>query len=186
MEQDLGNPICQGGGAPTVVIAGEAFGAGTNTFAEGDIDLEIDHRGPLTIARGTATFSAVAEGPAGDLVYASAETSVTASGYDLLFAIARDGSWQAEADGWVTESAVSQTQFLAIDLAGFQFVGTPGFGYLMHGPSPVHAGGGPAGNLSALTLDLNSYGTDTLLEATASVMAVDDQLSLVSAFVFGA
>jgi hypothetical protein len=174
----------------TAVVGGEGNAVGEDTLVDAVILSRLADRGAVTIAFGSASFESIAVSE-DDLVFASAITFAEISGADLVFTFTRSTSTSCSEDGSSFASEQSTTRYVAIDFEEFDFLGGPlvlnyddAGRYLGHGSCRCNDGDIQIdGNVAQLDADASAEDENTLVDVSASLLTVEDQLSSVSAVV---
>jgi len=171
------------------VIGGEGNAVGENTLVDADIFSRLIDNGSVTVAFGTATFTAAAVSGNG-LVFAAADTFADVAGADVVL-IFTDELMSSLEDGSLSAFERSTTRFVAIDFEEFDLRGGPivinsydvdvlrdrGCSCMCGDDERVQI----EGNVAQLNVDATANATNTLVDVSSSVLTVEDQLSSVSA-----
>jgi hypothetical protein len=176
------------------VIGGEGNAVGEHTLVDADIFSRLIDHGSVTVAFGTATFSAAAV--SGDeLAFAAADTFADVAGADIVL-VFTDELMSSLEEGSQSAFERSTTRFVAIDFEEFDLLGGPivlnsydADVLRDHGCSCACGGDERLqieGNVAQLNVDATATATNTLVDVSSSVLTVEDQLSSVTAMAVSA
>jgi len=164
-------------------LGGEANAVWENTHAEGNVSSRVVDLGPVTIARGNATFGASAQSSEDEIAYAAADSYADADGADIAITTTRKTTGTSQGDGQASMNETSQTRVFAIDIQGIDLP----IGPIVLDRMVSHSGPGrpqPAeGNVAELTVDAEARGDNTSVGVDGTVLTVEDQYSGVTAVV---
>lgn len=193
-DQDWRQPAgeAEDSGGLIVTFGGEANAVGTETLAEGDLFSRVVDTGPVTLAYGSASFTATAQGPKGQ-TFASTDTFFDFAGADFVWIYEDTSSSSWKRGGQTVTTETSTLKFLAIDIENWEPADGP---VMIEVTSPWQLGWGgswggcwgrkpPAlsGNVATLGVDAEADGTNTLVDVGSSVLTVEDQLSTAAGIV---
>jgi hypothetical protein len=166
----------------TLGLGGEANALGENTHAVGKVSSKVIDTERVTIAKGSATFSATADSKDGT-AYAAADTYADVASADLVFMRTRETTRAGETDGKSYMTETSQTRVFAIDIEGIDLPRGP----IVLSGSASHGGSGRPqhvqGNVAAVTVQAEAHGNNTSVAVDATALTVEDQYSGVTATV---
>jgi hypothetical protein len=162
------------------IVGGVAAAAGNDTLATGTVTAQMVDRGPVDIARGSATFSAAAQTTDGSKPLAVADTYAGVSGADIV--ITR--TTKTNTIGQNSAAATSETNYFAVDIAKWSpppgggihvdvgtTISTTNWGY---GKLKV-----PDGNLASVSAGAEAIANNSLAETSTGALAVENQFSAV-------
>jgi hypothetical protein len=171
------------------VIGGEGNAVGENTLVDADIFSRLVDNGSVTVAFGTATFTAAAASGDG-MVFAAADTFADVAGADVVL-IFTDELMSDLEEGSLSAFERSTTRFVAIDFEEFDLLGGPivlnSYDAAVLDDRECSCECDDAervqieGNVAQLDVDATAASANTLVDVSSSVLTVDDQLSSVSA-----
>jgi hypothetical protein len=162
-------------------LGGEANAIGDDTHAAGSVSSKVVDTGKVTIASGSATFSASAQSSPDGTAYAAAYSYADVDGADIVLTRTRGATHTSQIDSQTYTAETSQTRVFAIDIEGFDLPRGPIVlgGTMWHGgsnrPQPIQ------GNVAGLTVEAEAHGDNTSVVVDATVLTVEDQFSGVSA-----
>ncbi|CAN7702840.1 hypothetical protein [Bosea sp. LjRoot237] len=177
-------------------MGGEALAAGRATRAQGVVEGEIRDLGEVSVARGEASFSALATGERGEAIMADADVYAAVSGADFVFTyvVEHDSGRNNRHGSWAASEA--HIEVIAIDIEGFDFRDGPmdfsiersrpwggeggGYDWREGGGGPVHM---PAGHQAEVSAEASAYGDAALAQAFTDSFATDG-LSIASGYIF--
>jgi hypothetical protein len=169
----------------TLTLEGASDAVGIDTLAQGDMFARLIDKGKVSIAFGSASFSAVAESTGDELAFASAFSDAHVSGADFVISWTRHESVNLESNDGRYAKDVSTTYVFALDFEAWDLRRGPitvdadrdksFFGELCWLPDLIE------GNLATFNVDVQAAGENTYADVVTSVLAVEDQLSSVSA-----
>jgi hypothetical protein len=174
-------------GGVTTILGGQSTAIGQDTLAEGSVSLQVKDAGPVTIVRGTTTFSATAQSTDSPTAYATADTFAEVSGADRVHTKTKTmgqldqggdtDTW--DADTW---SATSTTRVFAIDVEGRTLPNSPASSkHQVKESSPADIDDVDIdGNVAMVQADALVEGENTYASVDTSVLAVEDTLSTVN------
>jgi hypothetical protein len=178
-------------GGVTTVLGGQSTAVGQDTLAEGSVSLQVKDAGPVTIVRGTTTFSATAQSTDSSTdsptAYASADTFAEVSGADRVHIKTKtmgQPDQGGDTDTWDTDtwSATSTTRVFAIDVEGRTLPNSSASSkHQVKELSPADIDGVDIdGNVAMVQADALVEGENTYASVDTSVLAVEDTLSTVN------
>jgi hypothetical protein len=186
-----GTPTSDGG--ITAKLGGEATAVGTDTLAKGDASLEMKDVGPVTVVKGTATFSATSKSADGSQAFATADSFADISGADNVVTKTKTSSYPDLDGGDSTWSETSTTRVMAIDIEGITLPKTlnvsQGKANSLTSTLSDKAGNqpfdpiDPDGNVATVDVDVQVVGENTFASVDTSVLAVEDTLSTVNTLI---
>ncbi len=157
-------------------VGGSATANGTDTFAEGDINLRVIDTPRATIARGTIELTASAASPTGEAADTDIETWATADGADYVFVL----TIRRESDGETPDGSTSYesatTKFFAIDL---KHIDRPDGPLLVERTIDLHTPhfhAPPGGNFASVNAGAQTRG-DVFAYVATDAISVEDQFS---------
>jgi len=165
------------------VLGGEGNAVGGHTLVDADIFSRLIDNGAVTVAFGTATFTAASvlgDGP----VFASADTFADVAGADVVL-IFTDELMSSLEEGSLSAFERSTTRFVAIDFEEFDLLGGPIV--LNSYDSAVLPDRGCScvcdtervqieGNVAQLNVDATTTAVNTHVDVSSSVLTVEDHL----------
>jgi hypothetical protein len=180
-------------------VGGEAVAVGEDTLAVGSISGTLVDDGSVTALKGSATTAAASEASAGETAFTDAYTSAEVSdGTEFLVVINRETDTSQQSANGNTSTSTSSTSIVALDLqaanTGAQDTVLPASDADNDGDASADPLANPPPDESDIALDLDgniavidfhgiAVGDDTYVSADAFALAIEDELSLVSAFV---
>ena len=169
----------------TLSLEGEAVAVGADTVADGEMFARLIDKGAVSVAYGSATFSAVAESTGSEFAFASAFSDAHVSGADFVISWTQHQTLNLQSDDGQFAKDVSTTYVFAVDFEAWDLRG---------GPITIDANKESLfqadlawladlidGNVATFEFDVQAVGPDTYADVAASVLALEDELSSVAA-----
>jgi hypothetical protein len=174
-------------GGVTTILGGQSTAIGQDTLAQGSVSLKVNDAGPVTIVRGTTTFSATAQSTDSSTAYATADTFAGVSGADRVHTRTTTMDQSDQDEDTSTWSATSTTRVFAIDIEGRTLPNSPASSiHQVKQLSPADIDGVDIdGNVAMVQVDALVEGENTYVSVDTSVLAVEDTLSTVNASITG-
>jgi hypothetical protein len=173
-----------------VVVGGDAFAQGTDTLTAGNVSGTLIDRGSVTSAELSAAMVAASQSPTGGAIAEASTIAGVSSGSEVVVGATIQSASSTQGRTGSVATATSATNLVAYDIHPSTAGGSTVVGTDATGENDPFAGADYAqasvdidGNIALIEFNALAVGDDTLVSVDAFALAIEDELSVSSAFI---